>query len=649
MPFCSGCFENITDEECIQACNKDWHGSCFRCTMCQNPVVGTFFEKDGLVYCQKDYWNEFGEKCHDCKQFISGPVMVAGDHKFHPECFTCDNCNSYIGDGESFALVERSRLYCASCYKKQMTPLSQKLPFSSEPHSIKLVEIPAHSEASNRKVKISVGCCQNQKVERGFHELHISDVVLNKDLMSLHIGDRILEVNGTPLQHHSLDEIKKLIQSRDKPVQLTVEHEPSVLIRSRSMNFSSNLETSPYLSSNANVLPKCSLSHRPAEQRLRRSSSLPRSFIRDFKSSRGQQYDFARTRSFRVQTKNQQIFRPSDLVLGKLLGRGFFGQAFLVTHRHTGQKMVMKELYRLDEEAQQNFVKEIAVLRSLEHRNVLRFVGVLYKDQKLHLLTEFLSGGTLQDFIHDKSVDISWLQRVNFSKDIASGMAYLHSKNIIHRDLNSNNCLVREDKSVVVADFGLARVMLDKQLSRKSSTGNRRPERKKRYTVVGNPYWMAPEMMSHKKYDERVDIFSFGIILCEIIGRIPADPDILPRSSDFGLNVAAFKEKFCDGCPELYSEIAFKCCDISPEKRPSFNIIKEWLETMSLHLAVNHELSKELANSINNYNSQTEAQEEDSSPEGDYFSPPPFPLLRTFSETGTCRLSIDSSAGIIEL
>lgn len=71
---------------------------------------------------------------------------------------------------------------------------------------------------------------------------------------------------------------------------------------------------------------------------------------------------------------------------------------------------------------------------------------------------------------------------------------------------------------MVVADFGLARVMLDKQINRRESGGPvRRPERKKRYTVVGNPYWMAPEMMTHKKYDERVDIFSFGIILCEVI------------------------------------------------------------------------------------------------------------------------------------
>lgn len=72
-------------------------------------------------------------------------------------------------------------------------------------------------------------------------------------------------------------QIKNLIQKRDKPVQLTVEHEPAVLIRSRSMNFFSHMDSS-FLPKPA--IPKCSLSHRPAEQKLRRSSSLPRSFIR---------------------------------------------------------------------------------------------------------------------------------------------------------------------------------------------------------------------------------------------------------------------------------------------------------------------------------------------------------------------------------
>lgn len=72
--------------------------------------------------------------------------------------------------------------------------------------------------------------------------------------------------------------------------------------------------------------------------------------------------DLSRTRSFRVEPKNQRIFRASDLVKGELLGKGFFGQVFKVTHRDTGEVMVLKELYRVDEEAQKNFLKEVRVL-----------------------------------------------------------------------------------------------------------------------------------------------------------------------------------------------------------------------------------------------------------------------------------------------
>lgn len=88
-------------------------------------------------------------------------------------------------------------------------------------------------------------------------------------------------------------------------------------------------------------------------------------------------------------------------------------------------------------------------------------------------------------------------------------------------DLNSHNCLVRDDKTVIVADFGLARIVSHatnsaRRVSPKNTAGGKRQERKKRYTVVGNPYWMAPEMMKGNKYDEKVDIFSFGIVLCEV-------------------------------------------------------------------------------------------------------------------------------------
>lgn len=213
--------------------------------------------------------------------------------------------------------------------------------------------------------------------------------------------------------------------------------------------------------------------------------------------------------------------------------------------------MVLKELYRVDEEAQKNFLQEVAVLRSLFHRNVLRFIGVLYRDKKLHLVTEYVPGGSLKDIIHNNDVTLHWEYRVQFAKDIACGMAYLHSKNIIHRDLNSLNCLVRGDRTVVVADFGLARIIKSansrcNSRQSKAEMNSRKPkQRRQRYTVVGNPClylaryfqlflcfcdkfiiflvfflrmvdWMAPEMMKMMKYDEKVDIFSFGIILCEV-------------------------------------------------------------------------------------------------------------------------------------
>ncbi|CAJ0950468.1 unnamed protein product [Ranitomeya imitator] len=237
--------------------------------------------------------------------------------------------------------------------------------------------------------------------------------------------------------------------------------------------------------------------------------------------------DMCRSESVRGVAGSHRIFRPSDLIPGEVLGRGCFGQAIKVTHRQTGEVMVMKELIRFDEETQRTFLKEASVLcylilqaftveqiptpymkysrtvlfphqmrvkvmRCLEHPNVLRFIGVLYKDKRLNFITEYIPGGTLRWVIKGMDAQHPWNQRVSLARDIAAGMTYLHSMNIIHRDLNSHNCLVREDGSLVVADFGLARLTTDE-------ARDLRKDRRKRYTVVGNPYWMAPEMINGEK------------------------------------------------------------------------------------------------------------------------------------------------------
>ncbi|XP_063090385.1 LIM domain kinase 1 isoform X4 [Cavia porcellus] len=405
---------------------------------------------------------------------------------------------------------------------------------------------------------------------------------------SIHVGDRILEINGTPIRNVPLDEIDLLIQETSRLLQLTIEHDPHDSLGQGLPSIHSPLG-SPACTPSGEVvstrqkpvLRSCSIDTSPG------ASSLA--------SPASQRKDLGRSESLRVVCRPHRIFRPSDLIHGEVLGKGCFGQAIKVTHRETGEVMVMKELIRFDEETQRTFLKEVKVMRCLEHPNVLKFIGVLYKDRRLNFITEYIKGGTLRSIIKGMDSQYPWSQRVSFAKDIASGMAYLHSMNIIHRDLNSHNCLVRENKNVVVADFGLARLMVDDKTQTEDLRSLKKPDRKKRYTVVGNPYWMAPEMINGHSYDEKVDVFSFGIVLCEIIGRVNADPDYLPRTMDFGLNVRGFLDRYCPpNCPPSFFPITVRCCDLDPEKRPSFVKLEQWLETLRMHLASHLPLGPQL-------------------------------------------------------
>ncbi|XP_077422546.1 LIM domain kinase 1a isoform X4 [Vanacampus margaritifer] len=560
-----------------------------------------------------------------CLRLWKRDKKVAGEQKYHPECFTCLNCRTFIGDGDTYALVERSKLYCGHCYYETIvTPVSlPDSPCSRIPHTVTLVSIPASAEGNNGRrgrgfsVAIDQPLSPNEdcspELGRTVRVSQVDADCISPDVKnSIHVGDRILEINGTPIHNVPLDEIDLLIQETSRLLQLTIEHDPHSRVQEGSTSEIAEqvdgLLSPPLSAGPSPILPILPITQSPIPDMSNLKSRLvTRSYSIDKSPGSSKaaspispRKDINRSESLRVvSNRTHRIFRPSDLIHGEVLGKGCFGQAIKVTHRETGEVMVMKELIRFDDETQRTFLKEVKVMRCLDHPNVLKFIGVLYKDKRLNFIAEYIKGGTLREIIKKMDSNYPWNQRVSFAKDITAGMSYLHSMNIIHRDLNSHNCLVRENNTVVVADFGLARLMVDDKHEEKFSQGKlsglKRPDRRKRYTVVGNPYWMAPEMIHGKSYDERVDIFSFGIMLCEIIGRVNADPDYLPRAVDFGLNVSGFLEHYCPpDCPTAFFPIAAVCCDLDADKRPAFSKLEEWLGNLKMHLEMGLPLVSEV-------------------------------------------------------
>ncbi|KAK0677563.1 TESK1 kinase, partial [Pygoscelis papua] len=239
-----------------------------------------------------------------------------------------------------------------------------------------------------------------------------------------------------------------------------------------------------------------------------------------------------------------------------------------VQHRQSGQIMVLK-MNKLTSN-RSNMLREVQLMNRLSHPNILRFMGVCVHQGQLHALTEYINGGNLEQLL-DSPVPLSWSMRVKLALDIARGLHYLHSKGIFHRDLTSKNCLVRcegNSYTAVVGDFGLA-----EKIPNYSEGSEKEP-----LAVVGSPYWMAPEVLRGEIYNEKADVFAYGIILCETIARVPADPDYLPRTEDFGLDITTFRTMVGIDCPAAFLQLAFHCCSMEPTSRPSFLEITQCLE-----------------------------------------------------------------------
>ncbi|XP_024451734.1 serine/threonine-protein kinase STY46 isoform X3 [Populus trichocarpa] len=160
----------------------------------------------------------------------------------------------------------------------------------------------------------------------------------------------------------------------------------------------------------------------------------------------------------------------------------------------------------LDDKLQSEFVQEVSIMRKVRHKNVVQFIGSCTRPPSLCIVTEFMSGGSMYDFLHKQKGSLNLQSLLRVAIDVSKGMHCLNQNHIIHRDLKSANILMDENGVVKVADFGVARVQ--------DQTGVMTAE-------TGTYRWMAPEVIEHKPYDHKADVFSFGIVLWELLtGKI---------------------------------------------------------------------------------------------------------------------------------
>ncbi|KAK1368446.1 Cysteine-rich RLK (RECEPTOR-like protein kinase) 25 [Heracleum sosnowskyi] len=191
------------------------------------------------------------------------------------------------------------------------------------------------------------------------------------------------------------------------------------------------------------------------------------------------------------------------------LGEGGFGSVYKGTFQN-GQEIAVKRLSRGSNQGQQEFINEVILVAKLHHRNLVRLIGFCFEGIERLLIYEFMPNASLDQFIFDsvKRSYLDWERRYKIIGGIARGILYLHEDSqlrIIHRDLKASNVLLDAEMNPKIADFGMARLF---NLDETQGITNR---------VVGTYGYMAPEYAMYGQFSVKSDVFSFGVLVLEIL------------------------------------------------------------------------------------------------------------------------------------
>ncbi|XP_067881708.1 RAF proto-oncogene serine/threonine-protein kinase-like isoform X1 [Heterodontus francisci] len=253
----------------------------------------------------------------------------------------------------------------------------------------------------------------------------------------------------------------------------------------------------------------------------------------------------------------------SEINILKRIGAGSFGTVYKAKWHGDVAIKILKVTYPTPEQLQA-FKNEVLVLRKTRHVNILLFMGFMTKPQ-MAIVTQWCESSSLYRHLHVLETKFDTFQLIDIARQTAQGMDYLHAKNIIHRDLKSNNIFLHEGLTVKIGDFGLATV-------KSRWSGSQQVEQ-----PSGSILWMAPEvirMQDNNPYSFQSDVYAYGIVLYEIMtGTLPysyinnRDQIIFMVGRGY---LTPDLSKVYRNCPKAMKRLIVDCIKVKRDERPLF-------------------------------------------------------------------------------